>query len=160
MKILGIDPGYARLGYAVLEKIGENYKIAKLSLAETSSSESKEKRILHIGETVSSVIKECKPDAVAVEKLFFAKNQKTALQVSEVKGVIAYLSAKNNIPCHEFTPLEVKMAICGYGKADKKQIQNMVKIILKTDDFLKQDDAVDAAAIALTYFLTKNTRIA
>jgi crossover junction endodeoxyribonuclease RuvC len=160
MVILGIDPGYAKLGYALIKKNKKGYKIIESSLIETSSDVPNEKRLFVIGNSIQKIITKHKPKAIAVEKLFFAKNQKTALRVSEIRGVILYLAAASRIPCFDFTPLEIKTAICGYGRADKKQIQEMVKITLKLKSAPKQDDVADAIAISLTCFLIKKIDIA
>ena len=152
MTILGIDPGFNRLGCAVIQKNQADFNILAASLIETKSGEDYQKRILQIGEKLDKIIVKYKPDALAVEKLFFTVNQKTALKVAEVKGVIIYLAAKANIPCFEFTPLEIKSAICGYGKADKKQVQNALKFTLKNFVPPKSDDVCDAIAVSLTCF--------
>jgi len=115
------------------------------------------KRILQIGEKLDKIIAEYRPDGLAIEKLFLTKNQKTALKVAEVKGVIIYLAAKANISCFEFTPLEIKSAICGYGKADKKQVQNALKFTLKNFISPKSDDVCDAIAVSLTCFFHTNS---
>ena len=127
MTILGIDPGFDRLGWAVVKKQQGDFFVLNASLIQTKREEDYQKRILQIGEKLDKIIAEYRPDGLAIEKLFLTKNQKTALKVAEVKGVIIYLAAKANISCFEFTPLEIKSAICGYGKADKKQVQNALK---------------------------------
>lgn len=159
MIILGIDPGFNKLGWAVIKKESSDFEIAAASFIETESGENFEKRILKIGEDMNKIIKKYKPDALAIEKLFFTTNQKTALRVAEVKGIVMYLVALAGISVFEFTPLEVKMAICGYGKADKKQIRDMLKLTLKNCALPKNDDACDAIAVSLTcFFLNKNLR--
>lgn len=152
MTILGIDPGFDRLGYALLQKNGSGFDILSAGHLQTKSKDEYGKRILEIGVEVDKIIKKHKPNMLAVEKLFLTQNQKTALKVSEVKGVIIYLSATAQIPCYEFTPLEIKLAVCGYGKADKKQVRDMLKLTLKNAVLPKNDDACDAIAVALTAF--------
>ena len=154
MKILGIDPGFNKLGYAILEKQQAGFDIVVSSLIETKSGEDYQKRVLAIGRELNRIIAKYKPDTLAIEKLFFTTNQKTAMRVSEIRGIIIYLAASAGVPCFEFTPLEVKSAICGYGKADKKQVRDMLKLTLKNCVLPKNDDACDAIAIALTCFFS------
>ncbi|MEK7647343.1 MAG: crossover junction endodeoxyribonuclease RuvC [Patescibacteria group bacterium] len=152
IKILGIDPGFGRLGYSVISRDGNNYAVECMGCLETYSDTEYEQRLLSIGTDVEKIIFEKKPDIVALEKIYFTKNQKTALKVAEARGIIIYLATQNKIPLMEFTPLEVKTAVCGYGKADKKQVQTMVKMLLKLKEMPKYDDTTDALAIALTAF--------
>lgn len=152
MKILGIDPGFGRLGYAILEKDKKSSQIRVIDCAclETSPKTDYEKRLLIIAKKIKELISRHKPDTLAIERIFFAKNQKTALQIAEVRGIIIYLAVSSGIPVYEYTPLEVKMALTGYGKAAKEQVYKMLKILLKTEALPKQDDAADALAICLT----------
>lgn len=149
MIILGIDPGFARMGYAVLESTREDSKIIECSCIETSSDSNYENRLALIADKIKYLLAEYKPEALAIEKIFFAANQKTALKIAEVRGILLYLAVSEKIPVFEYTPLEVKMSLCGYGKASKDQVQKMVKILLKIQSLPKLDDAVDAIAIAL-----------
>jgi crossover junction endodeoxyribonuclease RuvC len=151
-KILGIDPGYGRLGYALIEKNGAGHDTLKLGCMETNKALPFGERLCEVGKTITALIQEGGPDAVAVEKLYFAKNQKTSLQVAEARGVIIYTAQLSGLPILEFTPLEVKMAVCGYGKADKRQVALMVQKLAKINDTNQLDDALDAVAIALTGF--------
>ncbi len=146
MIILGIDPGFARMGCAVLE----NDKIIYSTCLISDKNLPQEKRLLYLGKKVEEIIKKYNPDVLAIEKIFFGKNQKTALQISEVRGMIFYLAALKKIPVKEFTPLQVKMGLTGYGRAEKQQVQKMVQVILKIKEGPRQDDEVDAIAIALT----------
>jgi crossover junction endodeoxyribonuclease RuvC len=146
MTILGIDPGFARMGCAVLE----NDKIIYSTCLISDKNLPQEKRLLSLGKKVEEIIKKYNPDVLAIEKIFFGKNQKTALQISEVRGMIFYLAASKKIPIKEFTPLQVKISLTGYGRAEKQQVQKMVQVILKTKEMSKQDDEIDAIAIALT----------
>jgi crossover junction endodeoxyribonuclease RuvC len=150
MIILGIDPGFERIGCAVLEKDKGKENLFFSTCIVTDRKVSHEKRLLHLGQELEKIIKKYKPDILAIEKLFFTTNQKTALKVSEARGVVLYLSAINKIPIIEFTPLEIKMALTGYGKAEKRQVQEMVKAILKLKTLPKSDDEVDAIACAIT----------
>ncbi len=150
MKILGIDPGFGRLGYAIIETAGNKTAVLDCGYVETSPKIAHEKRLLKIAEETSSLIKKYQPKVIALEKIFFAKNQKTALQVAEARGILIYLATSAGIAIREYTPLEVKVALCGYGKAEKKQVQRMLKMILGISSLPKSDDASDALAIAIT----------
>jgi len=147
MRILGIDPGTHRIGFGILEKEGSNFKVIDygcLDLKEKDSS----KRLLIIFERISAIIKDRAPDLVAVENLFFAKNQTTALSVAEARGIIKLAVVKAKKLLFEPTPLQVKQAISGYGRASKAQMQKMVQRILKLKEIPKPDDAADALAVA------------
>ncbi len=154
MKIIGIDPGFNRLGWAVLEKQGSVFNIVSADLIETSPKKEYCERILQIGKEIDLIFKKYKPNTLAIEKVFFTTNQKTAFRVAEIKGIITYLGAQANLKYFEFTPLEIKSSICGYGKADKKQISDMLKLTLKNSgcnfELPKNDDVCDAIAVALT----------
>lgn len=162
MIILGIDPGFGRLGYAVLESDKKSIRVIDCSCFETSPKLDYKKRLFSVAQKVKSIISKHRPEVLAVEKVFFAKNQKTALQIAEVRGVLLYLAACSNVSVYEYTPLEVKMALCGYGKATKEQVQKMLKMLLKLPSLPKIDDACDALAIGficlnqlLSYGLSK-----
>ncbi|MEK7175586.1 MAG: crossover junction endodeoxyribonuclease RuvC [Patescibacteria group bacterium] len=169
MKILGIDPGFERLGVAVVEKVapqpsgisnsrglgGVTEKLIFSECFKTSAQLEFPERLNLIGEEVKKIIKKYKPDILAIETLFFTTNQKTAMHVAEVRGVIIYEAMQKNLKILEITPLQVKVAITGYGKADKKQISSMLKHLIKIDENKSQlatrgDDELDAIAIALT----------
>ena len=153
MIILGIDPGFGRLGYAVLETGKNNKKDAEVvecSCLETDPKSDYLKRLVLVADRVKDLIVKYKPEVISLEKIFFTQNQKTAFQIAEVRGILLYLAASAGIPCYEYTPLEVKMALCGYGKATKEQVQKMLKILLKLQTLPKLDDATDAMAIGLT----------
>ena len=150
MIILGIDPGFGRLGYAVIKSEKNDVQVIECSCLETSSKQKHEKRLILIADKVKELLSKYRPQTLALEKIFFAKNQKTALQVAEIRGILLYLAASSGIPVCEYGPLEVKMAICGYGKAAKDQVEKMIKILLKLQSLPKSDDAVDALAISLT----------
>lgn len=156
MVILGIDPGYGRLGCAILEKEGKKESLLDFFLVETKPKESYYKRIKQITDKIEDVIKKHKPNILAIEKVYFTNNQKTALSVSEIRGIIIYLAIKNKMEIHEYTPLEVKSAVCGYGKATKDQVKKMVTLLLKLKEDIKNDDTIDAIAICLTCSAQKN----
>lgn len=155
MKIIAIDPGYERLGVAILEKVSGNKETLLFSECfKTLAKEKHEKRLVLIGEEISKLIKKHKPEALAIETLFFETNAKTAMKVSEARGVILYEAAKNGLMVKEFTPLEIKVAVTGYGKSDKSQVISMVNRLIKLDKEIKHDDEYDAVAIGLTFFAT------
>lgn len=151
MVILGIDPGTASLGYSFLECIPKP-KILALGLIKTVPASS-EARLKMVHLKLTDLIKKWRPDALAVERLFFAKNQKTALAVAEARGVILLTTALAGINVYEYTPLEVKYAVTGNGAADKKQVKKMLELTFQQSFPHTQDDALDALAIAFTCFL-------
>lgn len=149
--IMGIDPGIAILGYGVLSISGNKYKLIDSGALTTSSELSMPKRLSFIYENLIKLIEFHKPDAFVVEELFFNKNAKTALTIGHARGVIILAASNLNIPIYEYTPLQVKQAIVGYGRADKKQMQQMVKILLNLKDTPKPDDVADALAVAICH---------
>ncbi len=168
MIILGIDPGIAITGYGVIATIkhksqkqdrNEKPKVVDFGCVITDQSNSMGERLKIVHNEINKLIKKHKPDIVSVENLFFFKNLKTAMPVSQAKGVILLAVAENKIPVLEFTPLQVKMTVVGYGKAEKKQVQEMTKQLLDLSSFnlkekdRKKDDAFDALGIALCAFL-------
>lgn len=154
MRILGIDPGYERLGIAVLEK-NKGDKKEKVVFSECFKTSSKldfSERLLLIGEEVNKVIKKYKPEVLSIETLFLTTNQKTVMHVAEARGVVLYEAKKNNLKIFEATPLQIKVATTGYGRADKNQIIKMVQMLVDINSSKKSDDELDAIAIALTAF--------
>src|SRR3972149_4991673 len=133
MLILGIDPGFERMGCAILEKSPDGEKLIYSACLVSSRSDPHEKRLLVLAEGLKKIIRDFKPDAMAIEKLFFSANQKTALKVAEARGAALLLAAENNLKVFEFTPLEVKMAMTGYGRAEKDQVRKMAQVMLKMD---------------------------
>lgn len=152
MRILGIDPGFERLGIAVIDKEGGTPKEEVLfsECFKTSPKLEFPKRLLLVGEEIKKVIKKYKPDMLAIETLFLSANQKTAMRVSETRGVIIYESSQAGLKVFEASPLEIKMAITSYGKADKKQVMKMVKLLISLEKGKDSDDELDAIAVALT----------
>lgn len=150
MIILGIDPGFERLGCAVVKKSARNEELVFSTCLISKRKLPYEERLFFLGQELEKIIKKYKPDIAAVEKIFFFKNQKTALQVAEARGIILYLATSHNIPVKEFTPLEIKIALTGYGRAEKMQVQKMVEKILKIKKMPNSDDEIDAMAIAVT----------
>lgn len=148
MIILGIDPGVERMGYGVISVKGTDAKVLAQGLISTKKDVAHGERLVQLGQSLEGLIALYKPERIAVEKLFFQKNIKTAMKVGEARGIIMMLAAKNNIPTVELTPNEVKVAIAGYGNADKRQVQKMVKTLLSLKEIPKPDDVADALAIA------------
>ncbi|MEM4648260.1 MAG: crossover junction endodeoxyribonuclease RuvC [Candidatus Pacearchaeota archaeon] len=147
MIILGIDPGTTRIGFGLIKKEKNNLKHLKSGLLEINYK--KEKFLVQLEKSFLKILKDFKPNLVVIEKLFFFKNQKTAFEVSEARGVLRYLLEKNNIKYIELTPLEIKYSLCGDGRADKKTIAKFVKLILNLKNFKKIDDVTDALAMAI-----------
>jgi crossover junction endodeoxyribonuclease RuvC len=151
MLILGIDPGIGRVGWALVESRESGVKSQDYGCLETKSGLQVQERLKLIFDFLSKIIKENKPDVVCVEELFFATNSKTASVVGEARGVILLCAVLNNVSVATYTPLQVKLAITGYGRADKNQIQAMVKSMLGLKEIPRPDDAADALAIALAH---------
>ena len=153
MIILAIDPGYDRLGIAILEKKSGKEILLHSECFSPEKNKAEEKRIFLIGEKIGKIITKYKPEALALESLFFNKNQKTALLVAETRGVIMYEASRSKMSIKQFTPLQVKIAITGYGRSEKKQVSEMVKKLIEIEKEGKiLDDEYDAIAIGLTYF--------
>lgn len=151
MTILSIDPGYERVGIAVLEKDKNNKEIVIYSNCfKTSKNFQFIERLNLIGKEIEALIKKFKPNILAIEKLFFNTNQKTATMVSETRGAIIYIALKNKLKVFEYTPLQVKSAVCGDGHGDKKQVISMVKNLIKIEKEIKYDDEYDAIAVGIT----------
>jgi len=154
--VLGIDPGVATTGYAFIKEGAPFCQIFDFGIITTSAKQPFPERLKYIHKSLSKLIKKFKPAVIVVEQLYFCKNVKTALMVGQARGVILLTAILNKLPLYEFTPLQVKQAVCGYGKATKPQIQSMVKALLGLKKIPKPDDAADALAIALTYLQSKN----
>ncbi|MCC6485443.1 MAG: crossover junction endodeoxyribonuclease RuvC [Armatimonadetes bacterium] len=149
--MLAFDPGTATVGWAVLHARGDRVKLADCGALRTSKDEIASQRLRQIHEGVEELIQAWKPDVMALERLFFAKNQTTALKVGQAVGVILLAAAQSEIPAVEYTPPQVKMAVVGEGNAEKQQVQYMVTRILKLDKAPKPDDVADACAIAICH---------
>lgn len=148
MKILGIDPGIGRTGYALLEQTGSEIVMKECGCITTTPGEIEHQRFLEIRNNLITLIKKLKPDAVCVESLFFAANAKTAMSVGQARGVVLVTAAEHKLKIIEVTPLQVKISATGYGKADKAQVHRMMQTLLKLKKIPKPDDAADAVAIA------------
>lgn len=149
-RILGLDPGYGRLGFGVIEVNKGSVSCLGCGLITTPVGKRQAARLLELAEDIQALIKKFKPDVVAIEILFFSKNVTTGLKVAEVRGVILLLAEKAGLEIVEVRPNEVKLALTGYGKADKKQMQQMITKVLCLPKVPKPDDAADALAIAWT----------
>lgn len=160
MRIISIDPGYERLGIAIIEKaqrqsLGKSNDREVLLFSEcfkTSSKLPHHTRLALIGERIKEIVKKYKPETLATEKLFFSGNQKTAMLVAEARGVILFTGSSLGLDIFEYTPNDVKIAITGYGKAQKNQMIDMVKKLIVVDKKTNSDDEFDAIAIGLTHF--------
>ena len=161
MIILGIDPGTATTGFGVIKKLHprrEEFEILNFGVITTKKTDTDAKRLKILFDDMTELMKKYKPDKVGVEKLFFTSNQTTAMTVSQARGVAMLTAEQHQVPILEFTPLQVKQTLCGYGKADKKQVQFMVQQTFKLKNLPKPDDAADALAIALCAAIWKNSR--
>lgn len=158
MRILGIDPGYAIVGYGVLDHSGMQMKLAAMGAITTAADMPFERRLLAIYDDMRVLLQQFKPDAVSIEKLFFNSNQKTVIDVAEARGVILLSAVQAGVPIYEYTPLQVKSSITGYGRAEKQQVQEMTRTILHLKEVPKPDDTADAVALAMTHAYSINTR--
>ncbi len=151
MLILGIDPGTAIMGYGLIEKKGQNLFPVNYSCWRTPADMPMPQRLRHLYESLENILLKYSPDVMAVEELFFNRNTSTALSVGQARGIVLLSAARNNIEVFEYTPLQVKQAVVGYGKADKQQVQYMVRALLSLKENPKPDDTADALAIAICH---------
>jgi crossover junction endodeoxyribonuclease RuvC len=149
--VMGIDPGTATTGYGVISAENKIFNCLEYGIIGTSSKWKTEDRLNKINDDLNILIEKHQPNVLAVESLFFFKNAKTIIPVSQARGVILMVASSKQIPVYEYTPLQAKMATVGYGRAEKKQVQEMVKILLKLDTIPRPDDAADALAIAICH---------
>jgi crossover junction endodeoxyribonuclease RuvC len=149
MIVVGLDPGTAIVGWGVLEVEGQNTRCVGYGVITTDKTMTDSQRLVAIANGIEKLLDEHKPELVGIEKLFFSRNVTTAMTVSQARGVLMYVCERQGVPIVSFTPNEVKMALTGYGKADKQQMQKMVQLLLKLPTLPKPDDAADAVAIAL-----------
>ncbi len=154
MKILGIDPGTGIVGFGVVESAAGKIKMLDAGVIRTPVNQQDSLRLKTIYEGISGIIKQNKPDIMAVERLFFARNVTTAMSVSQARGVVLLCGEQNNLPVFEYTPQQIKQAVTGYGKAEKYQVQEMVKTLLKLKEVPKPDDCADALAAAICHSMT------
>ncbi len=151
MKILGIDPGMAIVGYGLIETVNDSINLLTSGSIQTDKKLPDSKRLLEIYNDLTTVVQKYQPDCASVEELFFFKNQKTIIPVAEARGVILTVLEKLNIPTYSYTPIQVKQVLTGYGRAEKKEVEQMVRLTLQSDNLPKLDDTVDAIAIAICH---------
>ena len=150
MIILGIDPGFARLGFAIIKKEVGKITLLEAGTVETDKKEIHHNRLLEIETCIRAIIKKWHPTVLSIERLFFAGNQKTAIPVAEARGVILLTAARENLTVYEYTPPQMKLAVTGSGKADKQAVQKMVFLTLGLKTSVMVDDTTDAIALAIT----------
>lgn len=151
MRILGIDPGFAIVGYGIIDYNGNKSKPIEYGAITTPAGQDISIRLKTIYTELTKIIQQYKPDSVAIEELFFNTNVKTAILVGQARGVLILAAVNNNVPSFEYTPLQVKQAVVGYGRAEKSQVQQMVKLLLDLPEIPKPDDTADALAIAICH---------
>ncbi len=151
MRIIGIDPGYAIVGFGVLDFDGRSFSVVNFGAITTPAGMDFDKRLAMIYNDMNEILELYKPDALAIEKLYFNTNHTTAIDVAQARGVILLSAAQRFIPINEYTPLQVKSSIAGYGRAEKHQVQEMTRSILHLKEVPKPDDTADALAIAIAH---------
>ncbi len=159
MVVLGIDPGYAIVGWGVVNYAGNIYRPLGFGAITTDGSSNFNDRLGYIYNNMTRLIEKCKPDAMAVEKLYFQNNQKTAINVAQARGVILLAAQQQGVPVFEYTPLQVKTVVTGYGKAKKPQVMEMTRRLLALESVPKPDDTADALAIALCHIQARGTAL-
>lgn len=158
MRILGIDPGTGILGFGVIDVQGRNAQLVDAGVIRTPVKEDDAIRLETIYDELTDIIANTKPTIMSVEKLFFARNVTTAMTVAQARGVVLLCARQANMEIFEYTPMQIKQSVTGYGKADKKQMQEMVRVLLKLQETPKPDDCADALAAALTHASTVRLR--
>ncbi len=156
---MGIDPGYAIVGWGVVDYVGNRFAPVDYGAVCTNAGEQFEQRLQEVYDGITEVIRNTQPQALAIEKLFYQHNQTTVIGVAEARGVILLAAAQNGIPIYEYTPMQVKLAVTGYGKAVKKQVQEMTRILLHLPQAPKPDDTADALALAITFCHTSSNQL-
>ncbi len=151
MKVLAIDPGYGRCGVAVLEKTASGERLILSDCIETMSGDVFTERLAAVAQHCIELIERERPDCMALEKLYFSKNQKTAMRVAEVRGALLQIATSRDLPVFEYGPSEIKSAVAGSGRADKKQVAAMVRLLVRVDKHIEYDDEYDAIALGLTH---------
>ncbi len=159
MVVMGIDPGYAIVGWGAVESKGGVCRPLGFGAVTTDSGVDFNKRLCVIYDDIYTLLSRCRPDAVAIERLYFTTNQKTAIMVAQARGVILLAGQKLNIPIFEYTPLQVKTTVTGYGKAKKPQVMEMTRRLLKLSEVPKPDDTADALAIALCHIQAAGSQL-
>lgn len=151
IRILGIDPGYAIVGFGILDYNGFDFNLIEYGAITTDSGTDFNKRLRAIHEDTEFIFEKFKPDCMAIERLYFTTNQKTAIDVAQARGIVLLSAALRDIPVSEYTPLQVKQSVVGYGKAEKRQVMEMTRQLLNLANIPKPDDAADALAIAICH---------
>lgn len=159
MRVLGIDPGYAIVGWGVVEYVGNRFAPVGYGAVVTEKDTPFEQRLVEIYEGVLDICKRYKPEALSIEKLYYQHNQTTVIGVAEARGVILLAAAQAGLPIYEYTPMQVKQAVTGYGKAVKKQVQEMTRMLLSLPAVPKPDDTADALAMAITFCHTNGNQL-
>lgn len=149
MIIMGVDPGYAITGFGIIEQLGNRFRVLEYGVVSTPAGMSFPERLLAIDARMTELLEKWNPEIMAVEELFFNTNVTTAIKVGHARGIVLLGAARRAIPVYEYTPMQVKMAVVGYGKAKKEQVQMMVKVLLGMEQIPKPDDAADALAVAI-----------
>jgi len=160
MRVLAIDPGYGRCGIAVLEKTARGETLLFSDCIETASKDDFGERLAAVASAVVRALTEHAPDCMALEQLFFAKNQKTAMHVAEVRGALIQIASERDIPVFEYAPAQVKSATTGSGNATKQQVAGMVRHLVRIDKLIKHDDEFDAIALGLTHLASAKVLLA
>ena len=160
MVILGIDPGIAITGFGLCRKDKDRFEYINCGVIETAKGQRVEARIRHVHDSVVHLIETYHPDVIAIEELFFQNNQKTVINVAQARGVILLAAEERGIPVFEYTPLQVKQSVVGFGRAEKRQVMEMVRILFRLPGVPRPDDAADALAIALTHGYRSSNKIA
>ena len=158
MRILGIDPGYAIVGYGAVDWVSGSFRLIDCGAITTAADLPFDKRLKIIFDDMTQIVRKYKPDELSIEKLFFNNNQKTAIDVAQARCVTLLPAISEGIPIFEYTPLQVKSSIVGYGRAEKHQVQEMVRNMLRLKDIIRPDDTADAVALAITHGLSLGRR--
>ncbi len=159
MRILGIDPGYAIMGWSVLDMVGNKFQVVDYGAITTDSKTKSPERLQQIYIKLSAIIAKYEPEEAAIEQLFYTNNAKTVIMVGEARGVAVLACANGNVDVSEYTPLQIKQALVGFGRAEKKQVQAMVKTILNLKEVPKPDDTADAIAAAICHGHSRTSRV-
>lgn len=158
MRILGVDPGTGLMGFGVIDAARQP-RLVDAGVIRTEVKQPEPERLLAIYQGLQEIVTSTRPQVVSVEKLFFARNVTTAMSVAQARGVVLLVAQQHNLPIFEYTPMQIKMALTGYGKADKRQVQEMVRVLLKLKNIPKPDDCADALAAALIHATQQDLRI-
>ena len=159
MRVLGIDPGYAIVGWGVVEYAGNRFAPIAYGAVCTDKDTPFEQRLIEIYDGIKDICTRYQPEALSIEKLYYQHNQTTVIGVAEARGVILLAAAQCGVPIYEYTPMQVKQAVTGYGKAVKKQVQEMTRVLLHLPAIPKPDDTADALAMAITFCHTNGNQL-